>query len=178
MGTVTPTHPWGGMLFKFLVEDTEFLISGFTEGFMLQYRGPHETRLASNLKSGLNNLEVLWGKILAEVRKGRYVGPFVNPPFKNTICCPMGLVPKRDEASNDLSLLKPDSLDSWRLITHLSSPKGQSVNSFIPPEYTKVKYESFDRAIKLCKKEGKGCYLGKLLNASKYLASCITSTIF
>jgi hypothetical protein len=117
--------------------------------------------LASNLKSGLNNLEVLWGKILAEVRKGRYVGPFVNPPFKNTICSPMGLVPKRDEASNDLSLLKPDSFDSWRFITHLSSPKGQSINTFIPPEYTKVKYASFDRAIKLCKNEGKGCYLAK-----------------
>ena len=52
---------------------------------------------------------------------------------KNLNNSPVGLVPKSD--------------GSWRLITHLSCPKGGSVNDGISDDLSSVNYTSFDTVV-------------------------------
>ena len=133
--------------------ETNFLIDGFTNGFDLGYRGPENIRQESrNLKFTIGDKTELWNKVMKEVKEKRYAGPFEEIPFENFIQSPIGLVPK-------------DGGKKTRLIFHLSHPRdserGTSVNGATPPELTTVKYMDFDEAIRLCLKEGKGCYIGK-----------------
>lgn len=55
---------------------------------------------------------------------------------------PIGLVPKRD--------------GSFRLIQHLSFPKGESVNIFIDQRLYSVNYSSFDHAVDMISSLGQG----------------------
>lgn len=60
----------------------------------------------------------------------------------------MGVVPKKVPSE-------------FRLIHHLSFPKGASVNDGIPHEHTSVHYATIDGAIELIKRAGPGCFLTK-----------------
>lgn len=79
-------------------------------------------------------IEVLWKTHRKEILKGRIRGPFLRPPFDNFICSPLGLIPKKEKGS-------------FRLIHDLSFPKGDSVNSWTPPEYTMVSYQNIETVI-------------------------------
>ena len=137
-------------------EETEFLVSGFTKGFSLGYQGNKKVRMtAPNLKLSVGTPTELWNKVMTEVQKGRYAGPFNEIPFDHFIQSPIGLVPK-------------DGGRKTRLIFHLSYPRNSkrnvpetSVNGNTPKRLTSVKYNDFDLAIKLCSKFGKRCKLGK-----------------
>ena len=134
-------------------DEIDFLIDGFSYGFDLCYKGPKCIQQNSNnLKFTIGDKYELWNKVMKEVKEGRYAGPYESPPFENYIQSPIGLVPK-------------DGGKKTRLIFHLSHPrdssKGTSVNANIPDRLCKVKYKKLDDAIRLCIKEGKGCYLGK-----------------
>ena len=72
----------------------------------------------------------------------RIAGPFDQPPFESLWVSPLGLVP-----------------GEYRMIHHLSFPRGQSVNDRISVEYSHVQYARIDDAIKLIKEVGQGCYL-------------------
>ena len=145
---------------------TEFLINGFTNGFDLGYRGDRKVkRVAPNLKFRVGDEIELWNKVMAEVKLGRYAGPYNDPPFEFFVQSPIGLVPKDNGAKT-------------RLIFHLSYPhtklgnKPKSINANTPNSWTKVKYMDFDQAVLLCRKAGKGCYAGKsdLSSAFRHLA--------
>ena len=135
-------------------KEIKFLIEGFRNGFDIGYAGPQDVRLESNnLRLTVGNETELWNKVMAEVKEGRFAGPFRSPPFKNYIQSPIGLVPK-------------DGGRKTRLIFHLSHPRkpknGElSVNAGTPPDLCSVKYKDFDWAIQLCLLAGKGCHLGK-----------------
>ena len=120
---------------------TDYLVKGFKEGFDLHYCGnlTRIQRKAPNLKLRIGNKTQLWNKVMAEVKLGRYAGPFKNhPPFEHFVQSPIGLVPK-------------DKGTKTRLIFHLSYPKtGESVNSGIPKEKCSVKYPDFEDAVRLC----------------------------
>ena len=85
----------------------------------------------------------------------------------------MGIVPKHSEESDsnpdsgdsenedELSLPRFQNPKNLRMITHMSHPRGKSVNSYIPEEFSKVQYQSFQRAIQICIDLGPGCYLEK-----------------
>lgn len=75
------------------------------------------------------------------------VGPFKDKPFKNLHLSPIGLVPKPD--------------NSWRLITHLSYPSGNSVNDGIDESLCSVSYTSFDKVAQMVFKLGKGALMAK-----------------
>ena len=76
----------------------------------------------------------MWEKIISEVKAGRYAGPFNDPPYKNFIQSPLGLVPKANGKT--------------RLIFHLSYDfEEKSVNHYIPSELCSVKYNDLDSAI-------------------------------
>ena len=78
----------------------------------------------------------------------RLAGPFTSPPFQPFCVSPLGLIPKK--VTGD-----------FRLIHHLSYPKGFSVNDGIAAEITSVQYAKVADAIRLIKRAGPGCFLAK-----------------
>lgn len=87
-------------------------------------------------------------KLNSEIELGRILGPFTSLPIVTLRISPIGLVPKPD--------------GGWRLITNLSHPEGNSVNSVIDPEFCKVTYTSFDSILDKMSVLGKGAKLAKM----------------
>ena len=118
--------------------ETKFLVSRFRNGFDLHYEGTRIRR--SNIPFSVGNAEVLWGKLIKEVKLNQVAGPFNKIPFQNYIQLPVGLVPKVGS-------------DETRLIFHLSykfgqGESGKSVNECIPHELCTVVYNDLDYAVK------------------------------
>ena len=101
-----------------------------------------------NLKSAREQPHIVTAKINKERAAGRIAGPFPLPPFSNFRCSPLGIVPKKDPSE-------------FRLIHHLSYPKGSSVNDYIPDEFASVRYASISDAISVIKTFGAGCFMAK-----------------
>ena len=99
---------------------------------------------------------------MREVQAGRIRGPLKEKPYPVASCNPLGLVPKKDDLGNDLSLVNPEEESSWQLITHLSYPRGASVNSNIPKENCTVNYTMFDQAVEMVASQGVGAYMAKV----------------
>ena len=141
----------------------QYIHNGFHQGFDLGYRGPENIRQVSrNLPFTVGSQTELWNKIMAEVKLGRYAGPYVHVPFEHFIQSPVGLVPK-------------DQGRKTRLIFHLSHPKGgtTSVNHNTPEEYTSVEYPQFDEAVRLCIQAGPNCYMAKSDLISAFRILCL-----
>ena len=83
-----------------------------------------------------------------EISLGRIKGPFLHPPFSNFMSSPLGLVPKKE-------------IGQYRLIHDLSFPKGDSVNSHIPEEFTTVSYQNIETVIDLVHSHGYNCLMSK-----------------
>ena len=124
------------------------MIDGFTFGFRLHFQGPYKASCAKNLISALQHPEVVDSKLIKERQSGRILGPFNYPPFSNLRVSPLGVIPKKAPGE-------------FRMIHHLSFPYGDSVNTFIPPECSTVKYATVDDAINFIKVLGQGCVLAK-----------------
>ena len=90
--------------------------------------------------------EIVSNKVAKELLAGRMAGPFLDPPFSNLHFSPLGLFPKKDPSK-------------CRIIHHLSHPKGQSVNDFIPTEFSSVQYTRIQDAILGIKQSP--CYMAK-----------------
>ena len=125
-----------------------FLLEGFSKGFPLNYHGPRQSFFASNLESATSNPAAVDLKLSQEIGLSRISGPFDHPPFKIFWVSPLGLVPKKVPGE-------------FRMIHHLSFPKGNSINDGIPSEYTHVQYARIDDAIRMIKVVGQGCFLAK-----------------
>ena len=124
------------------------LVDGFSLGFRIGYIGTGKSFIASNLRSAVEQPEVLSAKLGKEWTAGRIVGPFSSPPFNLFISSPLGVVPKKTPGE-------------FRIIHHLSYPAGTSVNDFIPSETASVQYASIGDAISLIKSIGQGSYMAK-----------------
>ena len=144
-------------VFKNLLEEAcnkqseiDFLVSGFSQGFDIGYRGNKNIRQRSqNLKIRVGNPTILWNKIMKEIKLKRYAGPFKKIPFEFFLQSPVELVPK-------------DNGKDVRLIFHLSHPRsGSSLNSETPRELTSVQYCDFGDAILEFIRQGKSCNLAK-----------------
>ena len=127
--------------------DAALLDGGFKNGFRLGFEGNIGSHVAKNLKSARLNPLLLKEKICKEVRLGRFAGPYADSPISNLRISPVGLVPKSD--------------GSYRLITHLSYPVGDSVNDGISDELSSVTYTSFDSVVGMIFSLGRGAYLAK-----------------
>ena len=135
--------------FAYLIQGYTFdnyLIKGFQEGFHLGYEGPRQSKHSPNLKSCREVPHIISEKIAIEIELGRIRGPFVNPPFPHLQKSPIGCVPKK-------------KLGQYRLIQHLSYPKGSSINDFICDELSTVKYSTFDDAVSLVLALGPGALM-------------------
>ena len=76
------------------------------------------------------------------------LGPFNHKPISTLRISPIGLVEKSDH--------------SWRLITHLSYPKDNSVNDFIDEQLCTIKYASFDKVLDMLSSLGRSTQLAKI----------------
>ena len=126
----------------------EFISSGFRTGFPLHYEGVRESADATNLISARQNPGVVDAKIKKELEAGHLAGPFPVRPFSPFGVTPLGVVPKKTPGE-------------FRLIHHLSYPRGSSVNDGISPEHTSVTYATISNAIQHIKAAGRGCFLSK-----------------
>lgn len=124
------------------------LESGFTSGFPLHFDGPRCSQKAPNLLSAIQNPKVVSAKLSKELDAHRLVGPFSSPPFPIFRISPLGLVPKKVEGE-------------FRLIHHLSYPRGSSLNDGISSDHTTVSYATVENAIGLIKSVGPNCFLAK-----------------
>jgi hypothetical protein len=86
------------------------LYEGFLYGFKIHYSGPRTAVDSKNLKSVFQHPSLVLEKVQSEIELGRIAGPFHNRSIS-----PIGLVPKKTAG--------------FRLITHLSRPSFESVNS-------------------------------------------------
>jgi len=101
--------------------DTEkriFIIEGFSHGFHIPFSGALPQKHPPNLVSAHQHPNVVDEKISTELAAGRIAGPFTDPPFRNFVISPIGVVPKK-------------TAGTFRLIHHLSYPRGGSINSGI-----------------------------------------------
>ena len=126
----------------------QYLLNGFTYGFSIQCSLSQSCLQSSNLKAALENPAAVKAKLAKELAAVRIVVPFGVPPFRDFLISPLGLVPKKTSSE-------------FRLIHHLSFPRGSSVNDGIPRALCSVNYTSADDAIKLVKPLGPGCYMAK-----------------
>lgn len=126
----------------------KILISGFSCGFRLHHQGEPRFYEPINLLSSLQNPHVVDMKLGKELAADRLAGPFTSPPFHSFCVSPLGLVPKKIPGD-------------FRLIHHLSFPKGFSINDGIASEDTSVQYATVADAIRLIKLAGPGSYLAK-----------------
>ena len=118
---------------------TNKIIKGFTQGFKLDFVGERKSSFAPNLLSAREFPGVIDSKVALEVALGRIAGPFNTPPMDPLWVSPVGVVPKKIKGE-------------YRMIQHLSYPKGSSVNDGIPRERSTVHYATVDDAISSIKK--------------------------
>lgn len=126
-----------------------FLAEGFAYGFRIPCSLPLSgDSMPRNLKSTSQFPQVVTDKLAKEVEMGRMAGPFDRPPIPGLHVSPLGVVPKKEP-------------HKFRLIHHLSYPKGSSVNDAIEPDLTSVSYTSFDTAVSWVQRYGQGALLAK-----------------
>ena len=71
------------------------LLKCFRFGFSIQFYGDRKPFESPNLKSALENPQIVSLKLKKELEAGRIAGPFIRHPFKNFRCSPLGIVPKK-----------------------------------------------------------------------------------
>lgn len=129
-------------------EAARLLDSGFESGFKIPASLEAVPPLAKNLRSALMHSSVVAEKLGKEVHLGRMAGPFTSAPLPGLVVSLLGVVPKKEP-------------NKFRLIHHLSFPKGASVNDAIAPEMCAVTYTSFDAAVSWVRRYGRGALLAK-----------------
>lgn len=128
--------------------DAAFLEAGFRDGFRIPGDGSGPVEFVKNLASVRLRPDVVSEKLAKEVSLGRMAGPFSCSPLQNLCVSPLGLVPKKEPGK-------------FRLIHHLSYPRGGSVNDGISADLCKVVYTSLDAALVWVRRYGRGTLLAK-----------------
>ena len=125
-----------------------YLVTGFRQGFRIEYDGTPRVHISKNHQSAMQHAEVVSAKLATELQKGRIAGPFPEPPFPCFQSSPLGIVPKKGQ-------------NQFRLIHDLSFPAGKSINDGILKEHTRVQYETLDHVIGLTSRFGRGALIAK-----------------
>ena len=128
--------------------EADYLLNGFSKGFQIFSDLIYTNTCCRNLPSAVERPDIVTQKIEVEVASGRFMGPLVDPPFQNFQVSPIGLCPKKEP-------------NKFRMIHHLSYPKGNSVNDHILPEMKSVNYTRIDDAISTIKLYDSPVYMAK-----------------
>ena len=123
---------------------------GFVKGFSISSFNvpPSDLSCNKNLQSAQLYPNIVTEKLLKEQGQGRISQPFTSPPLSNMVISPLGLQPKKVEGQ-------------YRVIHHLSFPKGLSVNDSIDKSVSTVKYATVGQAIQHILNFGPGSYMAK-----------------
>lgn len=114
-------------------------------GAKIGYVGPKQRILSQNLPTAQNAPDVLTMDLETQLAYDRVTR--LDTILEWFISSPLGLVPK--------------SNGKWRRIHHLSYPLGKSVNCHIKEKYGALEYTSFDEAVALVIRIGRGAILIK-----------------
>ena len=125
-----------------------YLYQGFKEGFTISNHLSFPHPPPKNLKSAYQLPQIVDQKLQKESSLGRIAGPFPHPPMEEMVFSPLGLQPKKLQGQ-------------YRVIHHLSFPKGQSINDGISVQDSTVKYASVGQAIQHIVSIGQGCFMAK-----------------
>ena len=125
-----------------------YVITSFRQGFTLKYQGPKVNREPRNLTLAYQFKDNLWASLMKEVNLGRMIDPFDSQPITPWICSLVGMVEKKNSSH-------------MCQITHLSYPKGSSINAFIDPDDAETHYQPFETAVNLVAKVGPGTFMVK-----------------
>ena len=131
--------------------DTHFVNSlchDMRYGARIGYTGDRSSFIARNLLSALSNPDAVSSYLKTECERNHMAGPYSSPPFPNTRCSGVGIVPKKS--------------GGLRLIMHLSAPEGGSINDGISAEEHSLHYVTVDDAVRLISKHGQGCLMSKV----------------
>ena len=137
---------------------------GFAEDFRLMYTGPRRNVMSKHLVSATEFQAETLAKLNKEVSSGIILGPFNNIPISTLHISPIGVIPKPD--------------GTWRLITNLSHPINDCINSYINEKYSKVCYSSLDNILDKLYDLGKGALLGKIDIKSAFMLLLINPADF
>ena len=125
------------------------ILNGLQSGFNIGFAGPRNVNvMSSNLPSAAVHSEFISEHLAASCSRGETAGPFSSPPFPFMHCSEVGAVPKK--------------IGKLRMIHHLSSPEGESVDDGIPAEPFSLHYDRIDDAINLIMTRPQPVYLSKL----------------
>ena len=127
-----------------------YLVSGFKDGFHIEYDGNSECEARSNSCLLDSVHEAAEKKINSEIDAGRYMGPFTHKPFKHMHMSP-------------LSICEKSTPGQYRLLHNLSYPyNSDSVNGGIQKHNATVKYVSIQNVMDYIVELGPNSYLGKV----------------
>ena len=124
------------------------IVNHARHGAPIGYNGPRFYREYKNWPSAYLHREAVEASIAKDIARGRKLGPFSHPPFKNFVGSPMGAFER-------------STVGKYRVIYDLSWPPHYSINEHIDIDCS-VQYVTIDSAINLVKKYGKGTLMAKL----------------
>lgn len=139
-------HVWEYYLHDY--KDRGFLINGIIDGVDIGYTGPRDSRVHKNWRSTEKHKHAVYESVQRDIKKGRIIGPFAMPPFRDFIGSPMGAFQKR-------------SSSKYRIIHDLSWPPSNSVNDFIKKDDFSLNYITIDNIVQGIQKTGVETYISK-----------------
>ena len=131
-------HAWQSLLNNYPGNLPTTLIRILQYGTLLGYDGPETLILSDNQESVHLSPGVINSKLQSDLADGRIVCTTASPPY---ICSPLGLVPKHD--------------GGFRRIHNLSHPLKESVNAYISPEFSTLKYTIIEDVLSMVKTAGR-----------------------
>ena len=126
----------------------QHIIRGLEHGFNIGYGGARTNQQSRNLPTASAHPDFVSDQLSESCRCGETAGPYPSPPFPVMRLSGIGVVPKKG--------------NKLRLIHHLSSPRGDSVNDHIHRKFVNLQYITVDDAIQAIIKSGPGTYLSKV----------------
>ena len=103
------------------------VLEGLSEGFSIGLEGGFPTFALCKCLLALKQPCIIDNYLSEEISFGSIVGPLDAPPFEEFVTIRFGVIPKSDPSN-------------WRLITDLSCPPMDSVNSHIPDKNATVSF--------------------------------------
>ena len=112
---------------EFLLQDyvshlAGYLVHCFRYGFHIQFIGNRAPLESLNLRSSLQNVDLVMYKLHKKIYAGRIVRPFTNAPFPDFRSSPIGIIPQK--TPNEVRLIQhlsyPSDSSSWRLFVFTS----------------------------------------------------------
>ena len=114
--------------------DALWVLNGIKFGFDLGCLDGSPVLAQRNCPSANAQSRVIHEYLKEEILHGSIAGPFQCPPIKNLHINRFGVIPKSTPGK-------------WRLITDLSFPPDESVNSLIPDSAAEVRYMGIQEAV-------------------------------